>query len=194
MNTSIVSSNTKHNSRAFTLIELLVTIGIIAILASMLLPALGGAKRRAQKVSCLNNLRQIGLAVQMYTDDNDGRLPKIEPLPSDPLYVNPALPTINEVLGKLLGNTNNAVFRCPEDQAAEPRWKKEFSSYMWNSEYNNRKIDRINLRGFVNVPAQKAPLVFDYENFHPGQTKGESNNIVVGSRNALFVDGHVDKL
>ena len=66
--------------KAFTLIELLVVIAIIAILAAMLLPALAAARRRAQQINCINNLKGDGEAFRMWADEHNGLYPMTVPI------------------------------------------------------------------------------------------------------------------
>ena len=75
-------------ARGFTLIELLVVISIITILASMMLPGLAGAKDQARNAQCLNNLRQIGIALKLYIDDNNFRFPPSSVVDTDNISKN----------------------------------------------------------------------------------------------------------
>lgn len=106
----------------FTLIELLVVIAIIAILAAMLLPALAKAKVKAQQIGCLNNLRQIGLFMQFYTDDNRDILPGHR-------EQHPELGAANDWWGNYLlpyGQMNSNLFHCPVLQGVRNQYEPNF--------------------------------------------------------------------
>jgi prepilin-type N-terminal cleavage/methylation domain-containing protein len=126
MTASLAKMNSRETlrRRGFTLIELLTVIATIAVLAALLLPILGKAKIKAQRTTCLSNLRQLGFAWVMYRDDNNDYLAESYPLNNPEVWVQGDMTKPDQVgnaelirQGKLFPyNHSVQIYHCPADQ------------------------------------------------------------------------------
>jgi prepilin-type N-terminal cleavage/methylation domain-containing protein len=163
--------------RGFTLVELLVVIAIIAVLAGLLLPAATRATGRARATACLSNLKQVGLGLRLYLDENANRFPVM--LNRAKGAAAPLSNAVADVLGRQLGSPN--VLRCPADR--QRYFEDAGSSYFWNFLLNGQRADAVRIMGLP-VKENGVAVFSDQADFHAARGPGKG-------KNHLYADGAV---
>ena len=175
MNRSMKSGKVRSH-RGFTLLEAFLVVVVLIVLLSVAIPSFKRMQATARSAGCAAKLRQIGLALNLYANDNSTRMPVMvagrDSLDQD----DPALDTV-----LLEYVTGEDCFQCPGDH--KRIWAKTGTSYFWNSTLNRQMIGNLDFLGLTKKEVG-IPMVSDKENFH--ESIGDEVNI-------LYADGHVQK-
>lgn len=164
----------------FTLTELIVAVLIVAALSGIAFPVVRNGIQASHKAGCLSNLRQIGLGLESYLQDNNQVMPELE---TGRRSLDEDIPVLENTLDRYLETTD--VFRCPADREV---FAATGSSYIWNSTQSG--LRRNQLEFFGTEDPGRIPLVIDKEAWHPGSDTGSNflyANMTTGNRVSFAV-------
>jgi len=190
--TFTIQSKPLQRQPGFTLLELLTVIAIIVLLASILLPAMGRAKEMGRRISCTNNLKQIGIAVTMYTMDYQGWFPNARIVTTGNTWWDNLSVYLNVRLEqwKRLG----APWRCPSDDCKERHGTPlPYADYMWNYYLTNIAASSDLAQKISQVKTPSKTLTATDREWGSGTFGTYSyvyNRHMLGA-NYLYCDGHV---
>jgi len=171
-------------SKGFTLIELLVVIAIIGILAGILLPVLSRARESARKTQCMSNVKQIGMGLIMYANENS------ETFPSSTAS-NPAMASLNMLYDTYI--SDNKVFNCPSDTSVTAATNAGMSVYTsgGSQAFTQTQSSYGYDRSHTQADDADVALAADRPPATPSATASTANHNSRG-QNIVYVDGHVE--
>ncbi|NJK91226.1 MAG: prepilin-type N-terminal cleavage/methylation domain-containing protein [Blastochloris sp.] len=174
------------SAQGFTLIEVICVVVILAILIQLAFPAYKRILDKAHSVACGSNLRQLGIAVELASQDNDGEFPYIENDPNQPIYRPEDLPAGAQTYTLLEALQDYGIkethLQCPADLRRNNRYAEMGSSYEWRPMLDGESTLSpliYGRRGIRKVSPSRFRLIMDTDPVHRGR------------QNAVYADGHV---